>query len=185
LSDRRLRDESWMEKKTYPGTRMQPFISAGLMLLALTVFAMFASGDVVVQALFLVLFASLTFSVAIFPQYMEFRGMVGGLERDGVAKAKVLKGVRRFIPLLSLLTVLVFAPILLFVAAPPGLFLGCLMGIIVGFSAFQLSFTLYVRTWGNSKGLRISRYNLVSKDERGKRVVLEYGLKAERAGLGA
>jgi hypothetical protein len=116
---------------------------------------------------------------------MEFKGMVVALERDGVAKAKSVKGLRRFVPLLSLLTMLIFAPILLLAVAPPGLFLGCLMGIIAGFSTFQLAFTFYVRAWGDSKGLRISRYNLVSKDERGKRVVLEYGLRAERAELGA
>lgn len=174
-----------MEKKPYPGGRFQPFLSASLLLLSLAVFAMFAVGDVVVQALFLVIFASLTFCVAIFPQYMEFKGMMAALERDGIAKAKAVTGLRKYIPLASLLTVLIFAPILLFIAAPPGLFLGCLMGIVAGFSAFQLAFTFYVRAWGNSKGLRISRYNLVSKDERGKRVVLEYGLRAERAGLGA
>jgi hypothetical protein len=185
LSDRRLRDVSWIEKKPYPGSRVQPFLSTGLMIIALIIFVMFAIKDAVVQELFLFIFASLTFSVAIFPQYLEFKGMVGALEREGIAKAKQLKGVRRFIPLLSLLVVLIFAPVLLLFAAPPFLFLGCLMGIIVGFSAFQLVFTLYVRAWGISKGLRVSRYNLVSKDERGKRVVLEYGLRAERVGLGA
>jgi hypothetical protein len=174
-----------MEKKPYPGGRFQPVLSALVLLLSLALFSMYATGDVVVQALFLVIFASLTFCVAIFPQYMEFKGMVGALEREKVAKAKTVKGVRRFIPLISLLVVLILAPVLLLIAAPPGIFLGCLMGIIAGFSAFQLAFTAYVRAWGDSKGLKISRYNLVSKDERGKRVVLEYGLRAERAELGA
>jgi len=185
LADRRLRDVSWMEKKPYPGGRFQPVLSASVLLLSLALFAMYATGDVIVHALFLVIFASLTFCVAIFPQYMEFKGMTAALENDKMAKAKTVKGMLRFIPLISLLVVLVLAPVLLLIAAPPGVFLGCLMGIITGFSAFQLVFTAYVRLWGDSKGLKISRYNLVSKDERGKRVVLEYGLRAERAGLGA
>ena len=169
-----------MEKKPYPGSRVQPFISAGLLVLSLAVFAIFSSGDVVVQALLLVIFASLTFSVAIFPQYTEFTGMAGALVKDGVARAKVTKGIRRFLPLLSLLMVLLVAPILILVVAPPALFLGSLMGIIAGFAAFQLVFTVYIRNWERVKSLRVSRYQLVSEDERGKRIVTEYGLRAER-----
>lgn len=169
-----------MEKRPYPGSRVQPFISATLLVLSLAVFAMFSSGDVVVQALLFVIFASLTLSVAIFPQYIEFTGMAGTLVKDGVARAKVTKGIRRFLPLLSLLMVLLVAPILILVAAPPALFLGSLMGIIAGFAVFQLVFTVYIRNWERVKSLRVSRYQLVSEDERGKRIVTEYGLRTER-----
>ena len=180
MSEKRLRKDSWMEKKPYPGSRLQPFISAGLLLLSLAVLVFFSSGDVVIQALLLIVFASLAFSVAIFPQYMEFTGMAGALVKDGVAKGKVTKGFRRLLPLFSLLVVLFVAPILILLAAPPELFLGSLMGIVVGFAGFQLVFTLYVRGWERARGLSVSRYSLVSEDERGKRLVLEYGLRAER-----
>jgi hypothetical protein len=180
LSEKRLRKDSWMEKKPYPGSRLQPFISAGLLVMSLLVFLLFSSGEIVVQVLLLVVFASLTFSVAIFPQYIEFTGMAGALVKDGVAKAKVVKGLRRLIPLFSLLLVLLVAPILILVVAPPWLFLGSLMGIIAGFAGFQLGFTLYVRGWERARRLSVSRYSLVSEDERGKRLVLEYGLRAER-----
>jgi len=169
-----------MEKKPYPGSRIQPFVSAGLLMLSLAVFLMFSPGDVVVQALLFVVFASLTFSVAIFPQYTEFMSMADTLVRDGVAKARDVKGLRRLLPLFSLLMVLLVAPILLLVVAPPELFLGSLMGIIAGFTGFQLVFALYVRGWERARGLRVSRYSLVSEDERGYRLVLEYGLRAER-----
>jgi hypothetical protein len=180
LSENRLRKDSWVEKKPYPSSRLQSFISAGLLVLSLAAFVMFSSGDVVVQALLLVVFVSLTFSVAIFPKYMEFTGMAGALVTEGVAKARVTKDFRRFLSLFSLLMVLLVAPILILVTAPPALFLGSLMGIIVGFTSFQLVFTMYIRGWERAKGLRVSRYQLVSEDERGKRLVLEYGLRAER-----
>jgi hypothetical protein len=107
--------------------------------------------------------------------------MTRTLVKEGVAKARVTKGFRRFLPLLSLLVVLIVAPILILIAAPPALFLGSLMGIIVGFAAFQLAFTVYVRNWERVKSLKVSRYQLISEDERGKRIVLEYGLRAERS----
>ncbi|HIH89107.1 TPA: hypothetical protein HA344_07870 [Candidatus Bathyarchaeota archaeon] len=168
-----------MEKKPYPGSRLQPIFSVALLVLSLVIFTFFAAGNFVIQTLLLVVLASLTFSVAIFPQYIEFSGMAGALVREGTAKARAGKGVRRFAPLLSLLVVLIVAPILILVAAPDFL-MGSLMGIIVGFSGFQLAFTLYVRGWERAHGLRLSRYSLISEDERGKRVVIEYGLRAER-----
>jgi archaellum biogenesis protein FlaJ (TadC family) len=179
LAEKKLKRESWMEKKPYPGSSLQPIFSAVLLVLSLVIFAFFANGGFVIQTLLLVVLASLTFSVAIFPQYIEFSGMAGALVREGSAKARVGKGIRRFVPLLSLLVVLTVAPVLILVAAP-GFFMGSLMGIVVGFSGFQFAFTLYVRGWERAHGLRLSRYSLVSEDERGKRVVLEYGLRAER-----
>lgn len=172
-----------MEKRPYPGSRLQPFVSAGLLVAALATFVMFSSGDVAVQALVGVVLASLAFSVAIFPQYTEFRGMAGALTSDGVVKAKTGKGWGRFFPLLSLLAVLFAAPLLILFVAPQ-FFLGAIVGIIVGFSGFQIAFTVYIRNWERGKGVIVSRYALVSKDDKGRRVVLEYGLRAERRRLG-
>ncbi len=169
-----------MEKKTYPGSRLQPLVSAGLILAGLATFATFSEGDLAVQTLLLVVFASLVFSVAIFPQYMEFTGMTGALVKEGVAKAKDVKGVRRLFPLFTLLVVLLIAPLLVLFIAPQ-FFLGALVGIIVGFSGFQLAFTVYIRGWEREKGLKVTRYALVSEDEKGRRTVLEYGLRAERS----
>jgi hypothetical protein len=180
LSDKTLRKDYWMEKKPYPGSSLQPFVSAGLLVLSLVVFVMFSTGDVVVQALLLIVFASLTFSVTFIPQHLEFTAMADILMKDGIAKAIVTKGLRRFLPLFSLLVVLLVAPILILMAVPPKLFLGSLMGIIIGFTGFQLVFTLYLRGWEKAKGLKVSRYSLISEDERGKRLVIEYGLRAER-----
>ena len=183
MSEKRFGDNTWMEKRPYPGSRLQPFVSAGLLFMALAILVLFSSGDVAVQALVAVVFASIVFSVAVFPQYTEFTGMARTLAGEGVVKAKAGVGLDRFFPLFSLLTMLLAAPLLILFVSPQ-FFIGALVGIIVGFSFFQIAFTVYVRTWEQSKGVRISRYALVSEDERGRRVVHEYGLRSERSGLG-
>jgi hypothetical protein len=180
LSRGKIPRESWMETKPYPGSRYQLLVSAALLLVSLTVFLVFARGNVAVQALLLLVLASLTFSVAIFPQYNEFTGMADVLVKYGLAKARVTKGLNRYTPLLSLLIILVVAPLLILFVAPPELVLGSLMGIIAGFAGFQLTFTLYVRNWERTHGIKVCRYSLVSEDEHGKRITHEYGLRAER-----
>jgi hypothetical protein len=180
LSRGKIPKESWMETRPYPGSRYQPLVSTALLLVSLAVFLVFAKGNIAVQALLLLVFASLTFSVAIFPQHNEFTRMADVVVKDGLAKARVTKGVNKYTPLLSLLVVLVIAPLLILFIAPPELVLGSLMGIIAGFAGFQLAFTLYVRNWERTHGIKVCRYSLVSEDEHGKRVTHEYGLKAER-----
>ena len=123
---------------------------------------------------------SLVFSVAIFPQYTEFTGIARTLAGEGVVKVKAGNGLDRFFPLFSLFTVLLAAPLLILFVSPQ-FFIGALVGIIVGFSGFQIAFTVYIRNWEQGNGVRVSRYALVSEDERGRRVVHEYGLRAERS----
>jgi len=167
-----------MEMRPYPGSRYQPIVSTILLILSASLFLTSTSADFALNAALFVIFASLTFSVAIFPQYTEFSVMRGDLVKNGAAKSRVSKGLGRLMPLFSLLFVLVVAPILLILVAPPGLFLGAVTGIIAGFSGFQLAFTVYIGRWSKARGLRLSRYTLFSS-EGGKRLVVEYGLRAE------
>ncbi len=128
-------------------------------------------------------FASLTFVVAIVPQYREFSSMRGELVKDGVAGSRGGRGAGGPVSLAALLVVLLVAPVVLILVAPPGLFLGALTGIISGFSGFQLVFTLYVGHWSRAHGLRLYRYT-ISSGEGGRRLVVEYGLKAEAMRVG-
>ena len=179
MDDKRLRRDSWMEKRPFPGGRLQPLVSGLLLVVSLATFVLFSTGDVVVQVLLLVVFASLSFAVGIFPQYSEFTGLSGALVREGAAKAKPGRGMGRYFPFIALLVVLIAAPLLVLFITPQ-FFLGVLVGVIAGFSGFQLAFTAYVRNWEGEKGLSVSRYALVAEDDRGRQIVLEYGLKAER-----
>jgi hypothetical protein len=106
--------------------------------------------------------------------------MSSDLVTQGIAKARLQRGIKRVIPIVALLSVLLVLPIVMVLIAPPFLFWGSITGIVAGFASFQLVFTLYVRRWSWSRGLIVSRYSMVSKNEGGKRVVLEYGLKAVR-----
>jgi hypothetical protein len=148
--------------------------------LALTVFLLFSTGDIATSAASFLFFALLTFIVAIFPQYLEFFGMSRDLVAHGMAKAQQLRGIKSVMSILALLSVLLVLPIVMIIIAPPFLFWGSITGIVAGFASFQLVFTLYVRLWSRSRGLKVSRYSMVSSNERGKRIVIEYGLKAVR-----
>jgi len=178
LSEKNLKKNSWIETSDYPGSHLQPILSAVMAFLALALFLLFLTGDVATSAAFFFIFASLTFSVAIFPQYLEFSGMSSDLVAQGMAKARRQRGIRRVVPIIALLSVLFVLPIVMVLIAPPFLFWGSLTGIVVGFASFQLVFTFYVRRWSWNRGLKLSRYSMVSRNEEGKQVVLEYGLKA-------
>jgi len=167
-----------MEMRPFPGSRYQPIVSAILLLLSASLFLTSTTADFALNAVLFIIFASLTFSVAIFPQYMEFSVMSGDLVKNGAAKSRGGRGLGRLLPLFSLLFIIVVTPILLILIAPPGLFLGAVTGIITGFSGFQLAFTVYIGRWSKARGLRLSRYTLFSSEE-GKRLVVEYGLRAE------
>jgi len=172
-----LRESSWKEKKPYPRSWGKLIIFAVVLACSLVVFDLFTGVDASLQELFAVILASLSFSVALFPQYIEFSVVVGVLVREKSVKVKEPTGFRRLIPLGSTLSVLLFAPILLIIAAPPTLLVGCLVGVYAGFSCGQLAFSLYMKLWERSRGLHVLRYFLVAKDERGKRTVLERGLE--------
>ena len=106
--------------------------------------------------------------------------MSGDLAANCVAKAQPLKGIRQIIQLVTLLLVLLVLPIVLMLIAPPFLFWSSTTGIIAGFASFQIVFIFFVRNWAKSRGLKVCRYSMVSRNERGKQVILEYGLKAMR-----
>lgn len=97
-----------------------------------------------------------------------------------VAKARPLRGIGQIIPLVTLFLVLLVLPIILMLIAPPFLFWSSITGIIAGFASFQLVFILYVRNWTKSQGLKVCRYSMVSRNKKGKQVILEYGLKGVR-----
>jgi hypothetical protein len=151
-----------------------------MVFLALAIFLLFSTRDIVTSAASFLLFALLTFSVAILPQYLEFSEMSSDLVAQGMAKARRQRGIKLIMPIVALLSVLFVLPIVMVLIAPPFLFWGALTGIVEGFASFQLVFTLYVRRWSWSRGLKVSRYSMVSSNEGGKRVVIEYGLKAVR-----
>jgi len=178
LSEKNPEENSWIETREYPGSRLQPILSAVMVLLALALFFLFLSGDVTFSAAIFFIFASLTFGVAILPQYLEFSGMSSDLAAQGMARARRHRGIKFVIPIAALLSVLFVLPIAMVLIAPPFLFWDALTGIVAGFASFQLVFTLYVRRWSRSRGLKVSRYSMVSRNEGGKRVVTEYGLKA-------
>ncbi len=178
MSEKNLKKGTWIETREYPGSHLQPIMSTVMALLALAVFLLFSTGDIATSAAFFLLFALLTFSVAIFPQYLEFSGMSRDLVARGMAKAQRQRGIKSVMPIVALLSVLLVLPIVMIIIAPPFLFWGSITGIVAGFASFQLVFTLYVRRWSWSRGLKVSRYSMVSRNEVGKRVVTEYGLKA-------
>ena len=172
--------DSWVETSAFPGSRYQPIISIVLLAVSLFAFLLLSSLDDLFEVTFFFFFVMLTFIIVAFPQYREFKDMVKELETRGVAKARSRSGVQRFIPLFIFFSILFVLPVLMLFLAPPPLFFVSVMGIITGFASFQLFFVYYVKRWEKLHSLKVKRYTLLCYDYRDRRVILEYGLRAER-----
>jgi hypothetical protein len=172
--------DTWVETRTYPGSRYQAIFSIILLTVSLLAFLFLSSVDNLSEIIFFLFFVMLTFSVMAFPQYREFSGMAKDLEIKGVAKANNRAGIQRLLPLFAFLSILFIVPVLMLFLVPPSQFFVSIIGIITGFALFQLFFVLYVKRWEKKHNLTVKRYTLLNYDDQDRRVILEYGLRVER-----
>jgi hypothetical protein len=178
MSQQTVKKDSWIESHEYPSSRTQIIISVVLLILTLAAFLTFSTGEPSISTSFYEIFASLSFSVIIFPYYFEFSGISSELASQRMVKIKIHSGLERFMPTLSLVSIFLLLPLIMVFIAPSTLFWSSITGIITGFAIQRLTFFLYMKNWSKIKGLQITRYNIVTRNELGKRVIIEHGLKA-------
>jgi hypothetical protein len=171
--------DSWIESREYPGSRIQVIISILIFILASVAFINFSTVDTSISTTFYAIFTSLAFSITIFPRYLEFSTVSGELYSQGMAKVKPQNGLSRFMPMLSLALIFLVLPIMIMLITP-ALIWSSITGILTGFSIQRLTFFIFFKNWSRSRHLKITRYSIRAKNELGKQVVLEHGLKAEK-----
>lgn len=171
--------DSWIESREYPESQNQVIISVLIFILAAAAFINFSTADTSISTTFYAIFASLAFSIIIFPHYLEFSAISGELASQGMAKMKPLKGLSRFMPMLSLALIFLVLPIMIMLITPT-LIWSSITGIITGFAIQRLTFFIFIKNWSRSRHLEVTRYNIRAKNELGKHIVLEHGLKAEK-----
>jgi hypothetical protein len=177
LSQKTRNKDSWIESQEYPGSGTQIIVSVVVLILATVGFINFSTGDNSISTAFFAIFASLTFSILIFPHYLEFSGISAELVSQGMTKIKTLNGIYRFMPILSLISIFLVLPLMIVLIAPSALFWSSITGIIAGFAIQRLTFLIYVKNWSRNKGLKVTRYSVVTRNELGKRLILERGFK--------
>lgn len=171
--------DSWIESREYPSSRIQVVISVLIFILAAAAFINFSTGDTSISTTFYAIFASLAFSTIIFPHYLEFSAISGELVSQGMAKMKPLNGLSRFMPMLSLALIFLVLPIMIMLITPT-LIWSSITGIITGFAIQRLTFFIFIKNWSRSRHIEVTRYNIRAKNELGKYVIVEHGLKTKK-----
>jgi hypothetical protein len=128
--------------------------------------------------LFFTIFVWLAFSIIIFPHYLEFSAISRELASQGMVKMKPQNNLSCFMPMLSLALIFLVLPIMIMLITPD-LIWTSITGIITGFEIQRLIFFIFVKNWSRSRHFKVTRYNIYAKNELGKHVILEHGLKAE------
>ena len=127
--------------------------------------------------------ASLAFLAVGLPRFLEFRKMSVELLGSGVS-AKSRKHNRNELVRAGLGSAFFFAivlgPFLLLFFAPSVLWFSSVLGMILGLSGSQMSFTLHIRHWEMAHRLKVKRFTVWHYNEKNRRVVIEYGVRAEK-----
>lgn len=180
----KIPEETHTETGEFPAWRHQLLISTIVFGLSLVTFVALIDPEAAVgevSAAFVT--ASLAFLAVGLPQFLEFRKMSGELLNSGVS-AKSREHVRsEFIRAgfgSAFFLAIVLGPFLLLFLAPPALWFSSVLGMILGLSASQTSFTLYIRRWEVAHRLKLKRFTVWHYNEKNRRVVLKYGVRAEK-----
>jgi hypothetical protein len=181
MSQQSLKKDSWIESHEYPCSRTQILISVAILILAVAAFFTFSNGEPSISTSFFAIFTSLSFSIIIFPYYLEFSGISGELASQSKTKIKAYSGLGRFMSLLSLVSIFFILPLIMVLIAPPTFLWSSITGIITGFAIQRLTLFFYINNWSRNKGLQVTRYNIVTRSDLGKRIIIERGLKAEKS----
>jgi hypothetical protein len=172
------RRETFLETRMFPGGKYQWVLSSAVLSLACSItLSLFNQSLMSMEGG--VLFSSIiiVFLAIGLPQLLDFRKMQGEILDKGIA---VQLRHRRRVRLSSVISFgLVFGPFMLLFIAPPIMWFGSVLGMIIGLAAAQLVFTLYIKGWERSHQIQLRRYTKWYYNEHNRRVILEYGVKRE------
>jgi len=175
--------EMFMEMSGFPGWKHQIVVSGIVFMLAGAIFLMFLHPNAMFEvSIISVLTAAITFLTMGLPQFLDFQKMQLEILSKGFATKPREPGRKKGFGIslsLGFFFVIVFGPFVLLFVAPPVLWFGVVLGMIVGFSAAQFFLSLYIRRWEIKHKIKLSRFTKWCYDERQRRVVLEYGVRGE------
>ena len=156
-----------------------------VLLLAVVTFSYLINGESALQAGEAALVTGLlVFTIIGLPRFLEFRNISKDLLSSGVSTRKRAIGKSELVratlgTIFYMATIL--APLILLFLLPTDVWFGSVFGLIAGFSASQLLFTLRVRLWERARGVRLRKFTVWEYDENNRRVITEFGVRAERS----
>ena len=179
-----MRERSFTDLADYPGPRYQPYLSIVILLLAGSVFTYLINVESALVAGEASLVTSLlVFLVIGFPRFLEFKNISRELVKKGNStKKRGVEGGDFFrVALYGIFYLsMILAPFTLLFFIPIDIWLGSVMGLVIGFSASQLLFTLHIRLWERANSLRLKKFTIWTYDEDNKRLITEFGVRSEK-----
>jgi len=186
LSDpNRMRKETHVETSGFPGWRYQIPLSGTMLVLSSVTFALLFDLEYALEEVLpTVVAACLSFIIVGLPQFLEFRKISKELTSLGISRKLRDPSKKELVKVglgVVILTMIVLGPLFLSFFAPPSIWLGSVLGMMIGLSSSQIIFTLYIRRWEGVHGVKLSRFTIWLRDERNRKVVIEYGVRSERS----
>jgi len=185
LSDpSRMREKTYVETSGFPGWRYQIPLSGAVFVFSSMTLALLSGSEhapeEVVPALVAV---CLSFIIVGLPQFLEFRRISQEIVSSGISRKSGDPTGRDQVRVglgVVVLFMMVLGPLFLSFFVPPLIWFGSVLGMIIGLSSSQITFSLYVRRWEKAHGVKLSRFTVWLRDERNRKVVIEYGVRSER-----
>ena len=166
--------ERHFETSEYPTSKSQIFLSLAMTLISLFIFSMRNIENKTQSSTILVLAGFLVFLALGMPQITEFR-------KIGAMMLKAERYVfnhssRNQYLLLLFFAVALIGPFLLSGFLSPSVWLGSVLGMIIGFSVSQLSMIFVVGRWEKRTGVELEGYRLWVYDDENRVRVIERGV---------
>jgi hypothetical protein len=183
LPSQKFQSERFVEARRYPSTDVQTPLSSAILLIAIIVYAMkFDSRVAIMETFFLFASASIVLLTLGLPQILRFNDIIKSLESKNNYLIEK-KSFTIFSNTLSILflALLVIGPFLLSSIVSPAEWFGSVLGLIIGFSLYQLVYPVYVRRWEKNKGLQLEYYEIWAYNMDNKKVVIERGVREKTA----
>ncbi len=172
--------ERHIESGSYPASRNQTPLSVAVILISIIVFAMRFSSATYLQGLSsIVLACVLVFLFLGAPQILGFNKIREGVMENGVYVTGT--GARgtgtRFFMLIAFFLLVTLGPFILSAVLSPPVWLGAVLGMIMGFSVAQLTIIYYVGDWEKKSGLKLESYQIWVYDAQNRVKVIERGVR--------
>ena len=183
MPSQNYQSERFVEAKRYPSTDVQaPFSLAILVISMMVYFMKLDSNIMMMETLFLSSSAFIVFLIIGFPQVLIFRKIVKSFE-NGENNFVLKDGFSSLINTLSIffLVLVIIGPFILSSFISPAEWFGSVLGIIIGFSLYQLLFPIYVKRWEKNKCLQLEYYEIWAYNVDNKKVVFESGVREKTA----
>jgi len=179
-----IRKETYMETGGFPGWRHQTQLSGIILGLSCVTFALLFDPKYVLKEWITALVAACPPFLALsLPQFLEFRKISHEILNSGISRKPRQHGRNELVKACLAVVfffIIVLGPFVLFFFTPPVVWLASVLGMIMGLSGSQFFFSLHIKRWERAHGVKLKRFTVWFRDERNRRVILEYGVRAEK-----